>query len=150
MNPAIETHNLTKRYEDVTAVDALSLHVRQGEIYAFLGLNGAGKSTTIRMLLGMIKPSAGAVRVLGTPIRPGERQPWATEQGVTVFLSSHILGEVSLLADRIGIIHHGQLIQEMDAAKLEANRQQHLTLFPRPKRRMRGARPPWPGPAIAP
>jgi len=47
-----DTHALTKRYDEVLAVDGLSLDVRRGEVYGFLGRNGAGKSTTIRMLLG--------------------------------------------------------------------------------------------------
>jgi len=50
----------------------------------------------------------------------------AREQGVTIFMSSHILGEVSRLAQRIGIIHKGRLVQEIDAAELERNRQQQL------------------------
>ena len=50
----------------------------------------------------------------------------AREQGVTIFMSSHILGEVARLAQRIGIIHEGRLVQEIDAAELEHNRQQHV------------------------
>jgi ABC-2 type transport system ATP-binding protein len=50
MNSAIETNNLVKRYGKVTAVDGLSLRVERGEIYAFLGLNGAGKTTNYRGL----------------------------------------------------------------------------------------------------
>ena len=74
---AIETHQLTKRYSKVTAVDSLSLNVSEGEIYAFLGLNGAGKTTTIRMLLGMVKPTSGEVTVLQRRVRLGSSQPWA-------------------------------------------------------------------------
>ena len=65
---AIKTNLLTKRYRNLTAVDSLSIHVKQGEIYGFLGLNGAGKTTTIRILLGMIKPSAGDFRLFGKSI----------------------------------------------------------------------------------
>ncbi|SPT63867.1 MULTISPECIES: ABC transporter ATP-binding protein [Actinomadura] len=61
----IETHRLTKRYRRTTAVDGLSLRVEPGQIYGFLGLNGAGKSTTIRMLLGMTRPTSGTVRLFG-------------------------------------------------------------------------------------
>lgn len=230
MIPAIETHNLVKRYGDVTAVDDLSLRVATGEIYAFLGLNGAGKTTTIRMLLGMVKPTRGEAVVLGKRIRTSDKPPWdavgylvetpnaypeltvrenleairrlrpgtepravervierlglsayadrragtlslgnaqrlglakalmhapklllldepangldpagiveirkllrelAEEQGVTVFMSSHILGEVSRLAQRIGIIHRGRLLQELDVAELERNRRQRLVI----------------------
>ena len=57
---AVATTGLTKRYRgDILAVDHIDLRVARSEIYAFLGLNGAGKSTTIRMLLGMIAPTAG-------------------------------------------------------------------------------------------
>lgn len=75
--PAIETRDLTKRYGRLTAVDGVSLHVERGEVYGFLGLNGAGKSTTIRLLLGMATPTRGSVRLLGAPVSPGGRGPWA-------------------------------------------------------------------------
>jgi ABC-2 type transport system ATP-binding protein len=61
----LETERLTKRYGRRVAVDALSLEVRRGEIYGFLGQNGAGKSTTIRMALGLVRPTSGRVRLLG-------------------------------------------------------------------------------------
>ena len=230
MNSAIQTHNLTKHYGKVTAVQGLSLRVERGEIYAFLGLNGAGKTTTIRMLLGMVRPTAGAAHVLGRRIRPGERSPWrmvghlvetphaypeltvrenleamrrlrpgvergtvdevierlglityadrragtlslgnaqrlglakallhapellildepamgldpagiveirnlllelAQERGVTVFMSSHILGEVARLAHRIGVIHQGRLLQELDISELERDRRRRLVI----------------------
>lgn len=230
MSTVIETTNLTKQYSAVMAVDGVSLHVKEGEIYAFLGLNGAGKSTTIRMLLGMIKPTAGQVRVMGMPIDVRSQKPWHSvgylvetphaypeltvrenleavrrlrpgvesqavarviaqlglkpyadrragtlslgnmqrlglakallhrpqllvldepangldpagvveirnlllqlvrDEGITVFMSSHILGEVSRLAHRIGIIHQGRLIQELDVDALERNRRRRLLL----------------------
>jgi ABC-2 type transport system ATP-binding protein len=230
MNLTIETEDLGKRYRDVTAVEHLSLRVAQGEIYAFLGLNGAGKTTTIRMLLGMIKPTTGTAHVLGTRVRLGSREPWASvgylveipyaypeltvyenlevarrlhpgtapravgqvierlglaayadrragtisqgnaqrlglakallhnprllildepangldpagiveiralllelarKQGVTIFMASHILAEVSRLARRIGIIHEGRLLQELDVDELERDRRRRLLL----------------------
>ena len=230
MNQPIETEDLGKHYGDVRAVEHLSLRVAEGEIYAFLGLNGAGRTTTIRMLLGMIKPTTGYARVLQTRVRVGNREPWESvgylvemphsypeltvyenlevarrlhpgtpreavgriiermglatyadrragnlsqgnaqrlglakallhrpqllfldepangldpagiveirellleltrEQGVTVFMSSHILAEVSRLARRIGIIHQGRLLQELDVDELERNRRRRLLL----------------------
>ncbi len=225
---AIETHQLTKRFGDMTAVAAVDLRVGVSEIYGFLGLNGAGKTTAIRALLGMIRPSAGNVKVLGQPVGPNERGPWARvghlvehpsaypelsvrenldvarrlhgiqnpkvvdeiierlalasyadrkagtlstgnlqrlglarallhqpellildepangldpagvveirellrslaqEKGVTVFMSSHILTEVDRLATRIGIIHNGRLIEELDTDKVEKLRTKRL------------------------
>jgi ABC-type multidrug transport system ATPase subunit len=63
--PLVETSGLGKRYGSITAVQDLSISVRQGEVYGFLGPNGAGKTTTLRMLLGLIKPSSGTAKVLG-------------------------------------------------------------------------------------
>jgi ABC-type multidrug transport system ATPase subunit len=61
----IETRELTKTFDSRTAVDRLSLQVQPGDVFGFLGQNGAGKSTTIRMLLGLVKPSSGQVFLLG-------------------------------------------------------------------------------------
>jgi ABC-2 type transport system ATP-binding protein len=226
---AIATEALTKRYRgDVLAVDGVNLRVARGEIYAFLGLNGAGKSTTIRMLLGMIKPTAGHADLFGVRVVSGANDLWrrvghlvesataypeltvvenldvarrlagiedrrrvdlmidrlalnayarrragvlslgnlqrlalarallhgpellildepangldpagvieirdllrdlAQHEGVTVFMSSHILGEVDLLANRIGIVHRGRLVEELDSAALEQRRDRRL------------------------
>ena len=62
---AIETERLTKRYKDVTAVDGLSLTVGQGEFFSLLGVNGAGKSTTIQMLCTLTRPTSGDARLMG-------------------------------------------------------------------------------------
>ena len=61
----IRTRGLTKRYEDLVAVDHLDLDVHAGEIFGLLGQNGAGKTTTILMLLGLTEPSGGSARVVG-------------------------------------------------------------------------------------
>ena len=65
---AIQTQNLTKRFRDKTAVDALNLTVEDGELFALLGVNGAGKTTTIRMLSCLLSPSAGDALLLGDSI----------------------------------------------------------------------------------
>ena len=56
---AIQTVNLTKKYKGKTAVDALNLEINQGELFALLGVNGAGKSTTIKMLSCLAHPTSG-------------------------------------------------------------------------------------------
>jgi ABC-2 type transport system ATP-binding protein len=226
---AIATTGLSKQYRGgVLAVDRVDLRVAYGEIYAFLGLNGAGKSTTIRMLLGMIRPTTGHAELFGERVHSGatglwrrvghlvesatayqeltvrenldiarrlagmpnasgvdrviERlalQPYAdrragtlslgnlqrlalarallpspellvldepangldpagvieirellrslsADEGVTVFMSSHILGEVDRLATRIGIVHGGRLVEELDHDALEGHRDRRL------------------------
>ena len=65
---AVETHELTRTFGAFTAVDKVSLQIRQGGIYGFLGPNGSGKSTTIRMLCGILEPSAGSGQVMGLDI----------------------------------------------------------------------------------
>jgi ABC-2 type transport system ATP-binding protein len=216
----IEARGLTKRYRDVVAVDSVDLRVCSGEVYGFLGRNGAGKTTMVRMLLGLVRPTAGEVRLLGARVGPGmngvlgrvgylvetataypnltvrenlEIQRRLTgappgsvsnvvdrlgltphvdrragilslgnkqrlslarallhepdvllldepangldpagiveirtllralaDGGVTVFMSSHILTEVAHLADRIGLIHGGRLVDELDRDGLMA------------------------------
>ena len=65
---AVETRDLTRTFGAFTAVDQISLKIRQGGIYGCLGPNGSGKSTTIRMLCGIIEPSAGSGEVMGLDI----------------------------------------------------------------------------------
>ena len=66
--PIIRTTGLTKRFGDFTAVDDLSIAVEPGTIFAFLGGNGSGKSTTIRMLIGLLTPTAGQIVVDGVDV----------------------------------------------------------------------------------
>lgn len=65
MEYVIETQDLTKKYGNFTAVNKLSIQIKQGEIFGFLGPNGAGKSTVIRMLCGILEPSFGTASILG-------------------------------------------------------------------------------------
>jgi ABC-2 type transport system ATP-binding protein len=65
---AIETSGLTKKFGEATVVDSLNLQVPAGSVFGFLGPNGSGKTTTIRMLLGLISPNSGEARLLGEPI----------------------------------------------------------------------------------
>jgi len=63
--PIIETEELTKRYGAQTAVNRLTLQIREGEVFGFLGPNGAGKTTSLLMFLGLTEPTSGKVRVCG-------------------------------------------------------------------------------------
>jgi ABC-2 type transport system ATP-binding protein len=230
MENIIETNGLTKRFGTFKAVDAVSLTVKKGEIYGFLGLNGAGKTSTIRMLLGLIRPSSGNAFIKGKKVHAGNHELWdkvgflveipyaypdlsvrenleilrrlrhipdykvvdrvmdqlqisryrdrkaknlslgnaqrlglakaimhdpdvlildepangldpagiveirellrslAHDRGVTVFVSSHILGEVAKFATRLGIIHEGKLVQELAIDQLESLIKQRLLI----------------------
>lgn len=71
---AISLENVTKAYDEVTAVDHVSLKVREGAILGLLGPNGAGKTSTIRMILNILLPDEGSIRVFGQPVRDETRE----------------------------------------------------------------------------
>jgi len=66
----VSVHNLTKRYETVSAIDDVSFVIKKGEVVGFVGLNGAGKSTTINLILGFLRASEGVVKLFGQEVRP--------------------------------------------------------------------------------
>lgn len=215
----IQTTGLSKRYKDNWAVDHLDLRVEQGDIYGFIGRNGAGKSTTLKLLCGLTRPTQGEALIFGKPIRdsvarrrvgaliekpglypdlsgrenlllyatllgldnqeqqvdeilemvglsPKEKKPVRNysmgmkqrlgvglsllggpdlllldepingldpegiremrelllrlnqERGLTMLISSHILGELSKIATRYGIIQQGQMVEQITAGEL--------------------------------
>jgi ABC-2 type transport system ATP-binding protein len=121
----IEVSNLTKRYRDRVAVEALSFSLEPGEILGFLGPNGAGKSTTMKMLTGFLPPTSGTVKVAGFDVfeqplevkrRIGylpETPPLYLEMTVRGYLKfvarikgvkgKALAGEVDRVAERIGL-----------------------------------------------
>ena len=229
-DPAIATHDLTRRFGDHVAVDRVNLEVPPRTVYGFLGPNGAGKSTTIRMLLGLLGPDAGRVHLLGRPLvdhreallrevgalveapsvyghltgrenltvtgylrggvpasavdrvldivnlRDAEDQrvgayslgmtqrlglalallgepqllildeptngldpagihemrtlirEFPERAGVTVFISSHLLSEIELMASHVGIIHEGRLVFQGSTEALKARQQSRVAL----------------------
>lgn len=226
----LRTSGLTRTFGSVRAVDGLDLTVRAGEVYGFLGVNGAGKTTSIRMLMGIIKADAGTIEILGSQSRRttvrqkqligyvSQEQtfyPWMTCRALgrfvggfyptwddaefnrllsvldlppdrkasqlsggmrvklalalaiaprpallildeptsgldpvarrefldlirmqarqhkrTTFFSSHIIGEVERVADRIGVIHRGRMLYEGDLSHLKASVRQVRLLVP--------------------
>ena len=103
--PAIRTRVLTKRYGELRAVDAVDLEVGEGEVYGFLGANGSGKTTTVRMLLGLVLPTTGEVEVLGEPM-PAARSTVLPQVGALVEgpgAYDHLSGRLNLsLLDAAG------------------------------------------------
>ena len=215
----IQTMDLSKRYKDRWAVKHLDLRVDQGDIYGFIGQNGAGKSTTLKLLCGLARPTQGGTLIFGKPVRdsvarrrvgalieqpglypdlsgrenlrlyamllgldsperqveeilktvglaPGEKKPVRhysmgmkqrlgvalalmggpdlllldepingldpegiremrelllrlnRERGLTILVSSHILGELSKIATRYGIIQQGRMVEQITAGEL--------------------------------
>lgn len=87
--PAVEAEGLTRYFGQKTAVAMLDLKVDEGEFFGFLGPNGAGKSTTINMLVGLLRPSAGTVRIKGIDIwkdpLPAKRQIGVLPEGLNLY-----------------------------------------------------------------
>src|SRR5689334_21711922 len=67
----IQLENVTKRYDDTTVVHDLNLEIKQGEIVGIIGHNGAGKSTTMKMMAGLVEPTSGTIHVMGQDIQKG-------------------------------------------------------------------------------
>ena len=103
MTDAVTTIGLTKRFGSQAAVDGIDMVVPYGAVYGFLGPNGSGKTTTIRMLLGLVRPTAGTVEVLGAPIPGG---------------SSGVLPRVGSLVE--GPAFHPYLSGRANLARLDA------------------------------
>src|SRR3954452_12751412 len=97
-NPVIRTRGLTKRYGELRAVDGVDLDVGEGDVYGFLGANGSGKTTTVRMLLGLVLPTSGTADVLGLPM-PASRRTVLPRVGALVEgpgAYSHLSGRANL------------------------------------------------------
>ncbi|MDF1513343.1 MAG: ABC transporter ATP-binding protein [Anaerolineae bacterium] len=104
MQTVIETTNLTRNFGELTAVDALTIEVVQGETIGILGHNGAGKTTTVRLLNGLLEPTSGAARVLGLdPIQDGPAIRMhtgvltefpAVDEKLTALENMHIFGKL--------------------------------------------------------
>ena len=74
---AVELKNVSKRYNEIVAVNNLNLSIKTGEIFGLLGPNGSGKSTTLKMLMGLVQPNTGSVNVLGLDV---QKQPVEVKQ----------------------------------------------------------------------
>jgi ABC-2 type transport system ATP-binding protein len=108
MEPIIETRDLTRRFGALTAVDHLSLAVAQGEIFGLVGPDGAGKTTTLRMLCGLVDPDEGTARVAGHDVA---REPQQVKdkigymaQRFGLYLDLSVEENMNFYADLFGII----------------------------------------------
>jgi polyether ionophore transport system ATP-binding protein len=124
--PVIRTHRLTKHYGTSPALVDLDLEVNEGEVFGYLGPNGSGKTTTIRLLLGLLRPTSGSAEVLGGDARrdavqihhrlayvPGDAALWP---GLTGAETLHLLGRVH---GRVDASYRDELIErfELDTTK---------------------------------
>ena len=114
---AIVVSNLTRRFGDFVAVDRLSFDVRPGEIFGFLGSNGAGKSTTIRMLCGLLKPTSGTATVGGIDV---SRDPEGVKRRIGYMSQRFSLYEMLTVDQNIRFFAG---IYGLEGARLEARRE---------------------------
>ncbi|QVK18625.1 ABC transporter ATP-binding protein [Mycoplasmatota bacterium] len=228
MEYIIETKNLTKQYGTSTVVDNINIHVPKGKVYCLLGRNGAGKTTAMKMMLKLVQPTGGTIRLFGTDYREnssklfckigsiietpgfyenltayenlqllgclrGQRKeddihsalevvglqneyskPFSNyslgmkqrlgiaaavmhepellildepingldpigiseirlfllelsrKKGTTIFISSHVLSEIEQIADIVGVMHKGHLIEEVDMAELHKRKHTYI------------------------
>ena len=122
----LETHALTKQFRKHKAVDEINMHIKRGGIYGFIGRNGAGKTTFLKMISGLTTPSSGDYSLFGysgkelskVRSRVGCLAGLAKERNITILISSHILEELSKVCTDFGIIHKGNLLQELSQEQL--------------------------------
>ncbi|PVZ88566.1 multidrug ABC transporter ATP-binding protein [Serratia sp. S1B] len=112
--PAIEAVNLTKSFGDFTAVDHVNFTIERGEIFGFLGSNGCGKSTTMKMLTGLLEATEGSAKLLGTQIETSDMQT-----RLRVGYMSQAFSLYEELTVRQNLVLHAQLYR-MPEAKIAA------------------------------
>jgi ABC-type multidrug transport system ATPase subunit len=134
MTSVIEVASLTKQFKELTAVEALSFAVPKGEVYGFLGQNGAGKSTTIRMLLTLIKPTSGSIRILGKELAHHRRtilqQVGAIIEKPDLYNYLTALENISILARLSGLnLSKAALLQHLDRVGLKERANSKVKTF---------------------
>ena len=125
--PVIEVRELTRRFGTFTAVDAITFDVASGEVFGFLGANGAGKTTAIRMLIGLLAPSAGSARVAGFDVSSEAEQVkrhigymsqrFSLYEDLTVRENITLYGGIYGLSDRTIAERTASLAEQLDLGR---------------------------------
>jgi len=125
--PVIEVRGLTRRFGTFTAVDAITFDVAAGEVFGFLGANGAGKTTAIRMLIGLLAPSGGTARVAGFDVATQAEQVkrnigymsqrFSLYEDLTVRENITLYGGIYGLSDRAIAERMASLVERLDLGR---------------------------------
>jgi ABC-2 type transport system ATP-binding protein len=125
--PVIEVRGLTRRFGTFTAVDAITFDVAVGEVFGFLGANGAGKTTAIRMLIGLLAPSSGTARVAGFDVATEAEQVkrnigymsqrFSLYEDLTVRENITLYGGIYGLSDRAITERTASLVERLDLGR---------------------------------
>jgi ABC-2 type transport system ATP-binding protein len=136
--PAVEARALTRRFGGFTAVDAITFDVAAGEVFGFLGANGAGKTTAMRMLTGLLAPTGGSARVAGFDVaREADQvkrsigymsQRFSLYEDLTVRENVQLYGRVYGLAERTIAERLARLLDRLGFAHLAGERVGRLPL----------------------
>jgi len=136
--PAIEAEALTMRFGDFVAVDRVSFRIEKGEIFGFLGSNGCGKSTTMKMLTGLLSPSEGSARLLGQPIDAQDiatrkrvgymSQSFSLYRELTVRQNLDLHARIFDLPEREGRVRVERLMERYDLSTFADSRPESLPL----------------------
>ena len=134
MVPIIEVNQLIKQFKELTAVDGLSFTVPKGEVYGFLGQNGAGKSTTIRMLLTLIQPTSGTISILGKGLAQNRKavlqQVGAIIEKPDLYKYLTALENISIMARLSGVaFSKPKLLQHLDRVGLKDRAESKVKTF---------------------
>lgn len=115
--PVLAVRNLAKRYGDRVAVDAISFEVRPNEIVGLLGPNGAGKTTTITMILGVLEPTAGTIRIVGVDLATHRSAALERTNFAAVYAplpgNLTVLQNLSVFGRLYGVDHLNERIEEL-------------------------------------
>ena len=130
----IEVNNLSKQFKDVLAVDDISFTVEEGDVYGFLGQNGAGKSTTIRMLLTLVQPTSGNIRIFSKDISKDRheilRQTGAIIEKPDLYKYLSAYDNLSIFARLSGLkLTRQDILVKLDAVGLSARSASKVKTF---------------------
>lgn len=134
MSAIIQVRNLTKSFGDVKAVDELSFSVPAGKVYGFLGQNGAGKSTTIRMLLTLIQPDSGSIEIFGSNLKKNRkdilRQTGAMIERPDMYKYLSALENLRIFAALSGVkVSRKKLMDQLEMVGLEERANSKVKTF---------------------
>lgn len=136
--PAIEARNLTRRFGDFVAVDHVSFAIERGEIFGFIGSNGCGKTTTMKMLTGLLPASEGEAKLFGEPLDARDtetrRRVGYMSQSFSLYSELTVLQNIELHAHLFGLTAEraerrvGEVLDRFDLGKVAAERPEKLPL----------------------
>ena len=134
--PAIEAHGLTQRFGTFTAVDHVNFRIERGEIFGFLGSNGCGKTTTMKMLTGLLPPTEGTALLFGQPVKGGD-----VETRRRVGFMSQAFSLYTELTVRQNLLLHARLFDIPEQAAHRAGKRDAHALYAGNHRRHLGREP---------